>query len=121
VADVRIGADWVQGLERYIQGLAATSELAASRATTYLEEVTVARARDDADWSEMADQIEVWSADGILMIGIQDDAYVSKAFNLEYGDAVTAPNSLFRTMQGEAEGMSKVMDDTFRQHYGDQY
>jgi hypothetical protein len=119
--EMRIGAEWVDALEQYLQGLYATTELAASRATTYLEEQTEATAREDPDWSEIADQIEVWSQDGYLYIGIVDDAYVTKAFNLEYGTATEAPSPLFRTMQGRAENMSRIMDDTFRAHYGERY
>jgi len=119
VADVRIGAEWLDGLEKYLQGLYATTEVAASRATTYLQEQVETEARADEQWSEIADQIEVWSQDGYLIIGVQDEAFASRAFDIEYGDGESAPNSLFRTMQGYAEGMTRVMDDTFRQHYGE--
>jgi len=121
VANVRIGAEWYDALERYVDGLASAAQLAGSRATEYLEEQTEARAREDGQWSELADHIETWSEDGRLYIGVIDEAYVSRAFNIEYGDSSDAPNSLFRTMTPTAEGMTKVMDDTFRERYGGAY
>jgi hypothetical protein len=121
VADMRIGAEWVDALEQYMEGLYSTSQQAASRAATYLQEQTVSQARADQDWSEVADQIEIWSRDGLLWVGIEDEAWTTRAFGIEYGDEQNPPNSLFRTMQGTAEGMSKIMDDTFRSNYGERY
>ena len=59
------------------------------------------RARQDDQWVHMADDIHVWSQDGMLVIGTLNNDRVSEAMALEYGDEVTPPSPLFRTMGPE--------------------
>lgn len=118
MADVRIGSEWVADLERYLSGLAATSELASTRAVDYLQEQTILQARQRDGWADLADYIEVWSEDGQLIIGVRDNEHVSQAFTLEYGDEVTPPDPLFRTLTPTVEGMGKVMGQTMASFYG---
>ena len=113
MAEIAIGADFHAALDQYLKGLAQVTEEAGQRATEYLYDQTVTRAREDDEWSAVADHIEVWSQDGRLTVGVRDQEFVSEAWALEYGDEVRTPNSLFRTMQPTAEGMSKVMQDTY--------
>lgn len=118
MAEVRIGSEWVDDLERYLHGLASVTELASTRAAEYLHEQTVLQARQSERWADVADQIEVWSEDGRLVIGVRDSEFVSQAFEIEYGDEVTPPDPLFRTLTPTVEGMGKVMGQTFASFYG---
>ena len=56
----------------------------------------------------MADNIEVWAEDGILVIGVQDQALVSQAFALEYGDETRPPSPLFRTISTVTDEAGEV-------------
>jgi hypothetical protein len=118
MAEFSIGADWIAALEQYLEGLGATTQEAGGRASEYLYNQTVTQARQHERWADVADQIEVWSQDGYLIVGVRDEEYTSEAFNIEYGDEVTPPDPLFRTMTPMAEGISKVMGQTFAQFYG---
>jgi hypothetical protein len=83
----------------YGQKLQAEAVAAAERAATYLKQRTIARAQTvGGDWGLLADNIEVWSQDGRLVIGLSDQQLASQAFQLEYGDETRPPQPLFRTM-----------------------
>ena len=64
-------------------------------------------------WSALADNIEVWSQDGRLVIGIHDQLLASQAFALEFGDEHTPPSPLFRTMGPDQEVAQGIMSQSF--------
>jgi hypothetical protein len=66
----------------------------------------------------LADNIEVWSQDGHLVIGVQDAALVSQAFALEYGDEVTPPSPLLRTLSADVRGAGELMRNEMESQYG---
>jgi hypothetical protein len=66
----------------------------------------------------MADDIEVWSQDGQLVLGVQDEALVSQAFALEYGDEVRPPSPLFRTFNEDIRAAGQVMDQHMEAKFG---
>lgn len=116
------GFEWpsssTAALYAYTDRLKYEATTAAERAIDYLHERTVARARLDPDWEPLADHIEVWSKDGLLNIGVQDEAFVSQAFALEYGDEVRPPTPLFRTMTADMRDASQMMDDHMEAKFG---
>lgn len=120
MAEISIGADYLAALDQYLTGLYQVSDEAGQKAAGYLHEQTVMLARQKEGWRDIADQIEVWSNDGMLVVGVRDQEYVSEAFALEYGDEVTPPDPLFRTMQPMAEGISRIMGQSFESFYGRQ-
>ena len=101
------------GIQRYAQRAQAEAELAAVRAAAYLYQRTVERARQDEQWAHLADNIEVWSQDGRLVIGIHDQMLASEAFHLEFGDEHTPPSPLFRTMGQDQETAQDIMSQSF--------
>ena len=101
------------GIQRYAQRAQAEAELAAARAAAYLHQRTVERAREDENWSHLADNIEVWSQDGQLVIGIHDQMLTSQAFALEFGDEHTPPSPLFRTMGQDQETARDIMNESY--------
>lgn len=118
MADVHIGGEWLDALERYVTGLQATTRLAGSRAAAYLQEQTVATAGQNDRWADLAEEISVWSQDGQLVVGVANDAFTSQAWALEYGEGGESPSPLFRTMTELGRRMSGVVDQTFTQTYG---
>lgn len=116
------GFEWpsssTAALYAYTDRLQAEALTAAEQAITYIHERTVARARIDPDWEPLADHIEVWSQDGLLHIGVQDEAFVSQAFALEYGDEVRPPTPLFRTMTADMRNAGDVMDGYMESKFG---
>lgn len=103
--------DWSAQLQGYMERLQSEATAAADEAKAYLHEVAVARANENPDWSQLADYIEVWSQDGQLVLGVQDDMFASQAFALEYGDEVRPPNPLFRTLNQDARRANEVMNE----------
>ena len=94
-----ISQQWFAALARYVEGLQQETLRAAENAVEFLQESVQERARTDVGgWSELADDITVWSEDGQLVIGVNNLEMVSQAFALEYGDEVRPPNALFRTL-----------------------
>lgn len=118
MADVHIGGEWLDALERYVEGLQATTELAGSRAATYLQEQATTTANQDDRWAAISQAIEVWSQDGQLVVGVDSAEFESQAFALEYGDGEEGPSPLFRTMTDLGRRMSGVVSETFTQTYG---
>jgi hypothetical protein len=118
VASIEIASGWVDAVQRYVDGLMADAVLAAENATEFFHEQVVARARDDEHWSSMADNIEVWSNDGQLVIGVQHPMFASQAMLLEYGDLEAPPNPLFRTLSSATRDAAKHMQDEMDSKYG---
>lgn len=85
-------------IQRYVELAQQEAAIVAENAAAFLYQRTVERARQDENWTHLADDIKVWSRDGHLVIGFQDQELASQAFALEFGDEHTPPSPLFRTM-----------------------
>ena len=83
-------------IQRYVQHLQQSMNEADRIAQEEMHRLTVQRARLAEDWSSMADNIQTWSQDGVLVVGVNNLDFISEAFALEYGDEVTPPSPLFR-------------------------
>jgi hypothetical protein len=104
-----IAAGWADALQRYVEGLVVTSLQAADEAAQVFRRAVVERARETEGWSQLADNISLWSQDGYLVIGIANQDLAEQAELLEYGDLDQAPNPLFRTLTNEAQNAAKSM------------
>jgi hypothetical protein len=98
MAQVRIGQQWLNNLTRYLNGLHAESIQRADSSIRFFEDAVKEKARHTPGWTDLADEIQVWSQDGKLWIGINNQQFTSEAWALEYGDRDNAPNSMFRTL-----------------------
>ena len=63
------------------------------------------------EWSDLADDITVWSQDGYLCIGVNNQDRVSEAMALEYGDEVRPPSALFRSLSEDVREANKRWQD----------
>jgi hypothetical protein len=118
MASIEIASGWVDAVQKYIDGLVANSVAAAESATQFFHQAVVERARQDEDWSSLADNITVWSQDGLMYIGVNDPMFVSQATLLEYGDQDASPNPLFRTLESAARDANADMQANLHSHYG---
>ena len=118
MATIEIAPGWVDAIQRYVEGLLVNSIAAAEGATETFREAVAARARADEDWSSLADNIQVWSQDGLLHIGVRTQEFTSLAELLEFGDMDQAPNPLFRTLTSEARDASAQMRSGMESIYG---
>ena len=105
-------------LMAYAQRLQEETVAAATKASEFLHERVVAKARLDPEWEPLADHIEVWSHDGQLVVGVRHREFVSQAFALEYGDEVRPPNPLFRTLTEDMREASEVMTEHMTTKFG---
>ena len=105
-------------LDAYGQRLQEEVQAAAVKASEFLHERVTAKAQMDPQWSMLSDAIEVWSADGQLVIGVRDNDMRSQAFALEYGDEVRPPTPLFRTLTEDMREASNVMDEHMTSVFG---
>lgn len=101
--------EWLDALDAYAEGLQASTEAASVEASVFLHQKVVDKARANPDWVSLADNIEMWSEDGRLIIGVRNLAYTSQAFDLEYGDEVRPPIPLFRTLAEESRAAAGVL------------
>lgn len=115
MASIEIGTGWIDAIERYVEGLQADAIYAAQEATRFFQERVKAMAEADEDWSNLADNIEVWSQDGQLVVGLNDQMMASQATVLEYGDKDHPPHPFFRTLTSAARDASQVMTDKMRE------
>ena len=107
MANIAIPADWFANLSRYMEQLQADTAEASANAVSYLHDKVVEKARDDPDWADMADDITVWSQDGQMRIGVNNQDRVSQAMALEYGDEVRPPSALFRSLSEDVREANK--------------
>src|SRR5262245_44581873 len=84
-------------IERYTRLLQERAEEAERIAQDELYRRVMARVRENEQWSSLADHVHTWSADGMFIVGLQHEDFVSQAFTLEYGDENTPPSPMFRT------------------------
>lgn len=105
-------------LNAYGQRLQEEAQTAADKATAFLHERVVAKARMQPEWTSLADNIEVWSQDGRLVVGVRDEEFRSQAFALEYGDEVRPPTPLFRTLTEDIREASAIFDDHMTTAFG---
>ena len=98
MAEIVISQQWLNSLTSYLNNLQAESVQRAEQAVEYLHSQAQQRARDIPGWEDLADEIEVWSADGLLHIGVSNKEFISQAWVLEYGDEHNAPSPLFRSL-----------------------
>ena len=102
-AGFRIDASWLDALDRYVEGLQASTIEAADAAVEDIHQSVISYAKTKPAWVGIADNIQRWSQDGTIVVGVQGDDMVSQAMALEYGDMTNPPDSLFRTLEGVAE------------------
>lgn len=118
MASIEIASGWIDAVQRYVDGLMVDAVLAAENATAFFHEQVVTRAREDEQWASLADNIEVWSQDGQLVIGVQNPLFASQAMLLEYGDLEASPNPLFRTLTSATRDAGQHMQDEMDSKYG---
>lgn len=118
MASIEIAPGWLDAVEAYVEGLMANSVATAQRATTLFRELVVESARQNEQWTSLADNISLWSQDGHLVIGVQDPQLASLATVLEYGDLDTPPNPLLRNLVSPARDASREMRHDMESIYG---
>jgi hypothetical protein len=107
MANIAINAQWFAGVTRYLDQLTTDTAEAAENAVSFLHDRVVEKATDHPDWSDLADDITVWSQDGKLFIGVNNQDRVSEAMALEYGDETRPPSALFRTLTEDVREANK--------------
>jgi hypothetical protein len=118
MATIGLNQQWFDTLVRYTQGLQADAMRTADNAVNFLQQRVRDKARDTEGWAEIADDIEVWSSDGKLWIGVRNTALISTAFLLEYGDENREPSPLLRTLTGEFRQTGEMMKNQMVADYG---
>src|SRR5215203_3605730 len=111
MANIAISAEWFASLSTYMDKLQADTAAAADNAVSFLHDRVVDRARETPQWSELADEITVWSQDGYMFVGVNNEDHVSEAMALEYGDEVRPPSALFRSLSEDVREANKRMQD----------
>lgn len=114
MAELAIPSEWFANLSRYMDQLQADTADAASSAVSFLHDRVVERARETPEWSDLADEITVWSEDGYLFVGVNNQDRVSEAMALEYGDEVRPPSALFRSLSEDVREADKRWQDEMR-------
>lgn len=120
MASIEIAPGWVDAVQRYTEGLMVNSIAAAENAANVFRESVVEMARQDEDWSSIADNITLWSQDGQLVIGVQDSVFASQASILEYGDAERPPHPILRNLESATQDAAKSIRDEMDSIYGPQ-
>lgn len=111
MAQISIPAGWFASLSRYMEQLQADTTAASQNAVSFLHDRVVERARDTPGWSELADDITVWSQDGYMFVGVNNEDRVSEAMALEYGDEVRPPSALFRSLSEDVREANKRWEE----------
>ncbi len=115
---VTIPSTWTVQLAAYGQRLQDEAEVAANKAARFLRERVQQKAAASPEWAGLADNIEVWSQDGQLVVGMQDEQFRSQAFAIEYGDEVRPPTPLFRTLTEDVREANDVYTEHMQSVFG---
>lgn len=115
---IGITQQWLDALQSYVNGLQAEATQRSEQAVAFLHEQVTDHARQTPEWSELADDLTVWSQDGMLFIGLQDEAYVSQAWAIEYGDEVRPPNPFFRNLGNDFRTTNEYLTEQAQIRYG---
>jgi molybdopterin converting factor small subunit len=107
MAEIAIPAEWFANVSKYLDRLQADTAAAAEHAVSFLHDRVVEKARESDDWSGMADDITVWSQDGYMFLGVNNQDRVSEAMALEYGDEVRPPSAMFRSLSEDVREANK--------------
>ena len=118
MATIEFPSSWTEELHAYAARLQDEAVQAATKASEYLYGRVVAKAKLDPAWQPLTDNIEVWSADGKLVIGVRDVEMRSQAFALEFGDEVRPPIPLFRALAQDVRRAGEVMQEHMESVYG---
>jgi hypothetical protein len=110
--------DWLTQVRREVQELQNVSVEAAERAVNFLYESTVTRARQDPEWTDLADYIQLWSEDGQLVMGVKHRDFISQAFILEFGDEQTPPRPMLRVAPADLDRAEEIVREHFHAIYG---
>ena len=117
MASIEIAPGWLDAVQRYADGLMATSIAAAESAAQVFKDTVVDQARSSPAWEPLADHVQMWSEDGDLVIGFTDPMFASQASVLEYGDEHTPPNPLLRNLdpatRASTEAARRVLEENF--------
>lgn len=105
-------------IERYARRLVEESQAAREKAAFVLQDRTRQRAAEDEGWAHLADDIHVWSQDGMLVLGVNNQDRVSQAMLLEYGDETRPPSPLFRTAGADVRMAESVAAEHMSQAFG---
>ena len=116
MAEIAITSQWFASLSRYMDDLQADTAAAAEHAVSFLHDRVVEKARMTEGWSGLADDITVWSQDGYLFIGVNNQDRASEAMALEYGDEVRPPSALFRSLSEDVREANKRWRDEMESH-----
>jgi hypothetical protein len=116
--EIKIPSSLTMQLDAYGQRLQAEAQVAADKAMKFLHDRVQEKARQQPGWSSLADAIEVWSQDGMLVVGVRDEEFKSQAFALEYGDEVRPPTPLFRSLTEDVREASDVYDEHMTSVFG---
>lgn len=103
MARVAISQQWFRNFSTYVDKLQADTQAAADNAVNFLRDRVVEKAKMTPEWSDLADQITVWSQDGQYRVGVNNLDYASQAMALEYGDETRPPSALFRSLSEEVQ------------------
>lgn len=107
MAEIVISQQWLDSLSRYLNDLQDEAVQRAESAVQMLQDKAREKARHTPGWDALADEINVWSADGLLHIGVSNEEFLSQAWVLEYGDQHHAPNPLLRTLRDEVDQVNE--------------
>ena len=99
----KLSPQWLSALRRNAWSVEKQAEVGALKAEEELLKRVKGRAMATPRWSELSDNIELWSQDGRLIIGVRDQEFQSQAFALEYGDEINPPSPLLRTLQADVQ------------------
>ena len=116
VAQFAISAQWFAAMSQYMEQLQADTTAAARNAVSFLHERVVEKVTATPEWSDLSDEINVWSQDGVLVIGVNNQDRVSEAMALEYGDEVRPPSAMFRTLNDDVREANKRWKEEMESH-----
>ena len=114
-AVAELSREWLTALDDYVQGFKQEALAGMTARAEVLQREVQDKARLTPGWDQLADNIEVWTQEGELVVGVMDSAFVSQAFALEYGDETTPPVPLLRTAGDALEAADTAYMDHMRE------
>lgn len=112
--DLHIGAAFFESLYAYAEHVSQEALVAAHEAMTDVVADYKREAAASVAWAPLASNIESWSQDGRLVVGVQNPEHTNEAQAAELGDQDNPPAPLFRNSAPIARRASQAFDARLR-------